>query len=434
MKFDTLSLLIHLEGLKMAILNQYTSIIVIFLSFTLSQSAHSNDSNINAVIGLSSSQVVERNLHNEKPQLPIERGSLLPLDNAFNGISFPIENHLSLWIQHINQEVKVEHKSRQLNFQGQLDQVTQNAFSLKINNTSVTLPISDFYLIPNVAASRSNDPKHSKFTGNITYQTPTISWQPKLSILFQNNAIKLVENALISNRSNKNLVLENPILHLSQSSNSNVKFKTERLSVMASDSIAAVNYSNDEIIIPLNNRNVELSPFTEYLTPIQQQTLPILKRTLKSSISTYPQFLGELSLQFTQTYEVKLSKETLPGSYQTYWQKQNLYLPSNNIFLEKTRLDQTLELTPNQSHDIESTLKLVNASGRKLPISQTWELTLKNLSKEKKNYQINHNMNGIIANITGSPSEPNGIHSRQFVGALPAQQTKVLRYTVTLTQ
>ncbi len=403
-------------------------------SLSLSQQAYSNNDNINAVIGLHSSQIVELNLHNDKPQLPITKGSLLPLDDFFKGISLPIENYVSQWVQHLNQDVKVEHKTRQLNFQGQLAEVTQSEFSLKINQALVKFPISDFYLIPNTATQSSNSPKHSTFTGDITYQTPVLTWQPKLSILFQNDEIKLIENALISNNSNQYIMLDNPVLHLSQSTHSNVRFKTERLSAMASDSAPSVNYSNDEVIIPLVDSKIELSPFTDYLTPIQQQTLPILKRTLKSDISTYPQFLGELSLQFRQSYKVKLSKEALPGNYQTYWKNQNHYLPSNTISLDKTRLGQQLELTPNQNHDIKSTLKLVSATGRRLPLSQTWELTLENMSKNKQDYQVNHNMNGIVTNTTGSPSEPNGVHSRQFIGTLSAQQTKTLRYTVTLTQ
>lgn len=407
---------------------------VVSISLLASSYSSANETNINAVIGLSSSQIVEQNLQNAEPKLPITGGSLLPLDKNFIGISTPLDNHLTHWIKHLNQEVKVEHKSRSLNFQGLLTQVSQNTFFLKINETSVQLPISDFYLISNIKTPRSKQETKNTYTGNITYQTQTLSWQPKLSILFQDNSVKLIENALISNLSNKNLTLDSPILHLSQTPNQSIRFKTERLYASAADSSPSVNFSNDEIIIPLNNRRVEIEPLSEYLIPIQEQELPILKRTLKSDITTHPQFLGEQSMRFQEAYEVKLTKETLPGNYQTYWQKEDLFLPSNNLFLEKTRLDQILALTPNQSHDIEGKLTLINASGRSLPLSQTWELSIKNLSRERKDYSIVHNMNGIISNTTGTASEPNGIHSRRFIGTLSPKQTKTLRYTVTLTQ
>ncbi|MCZ2720527.1 hypothetical protein O1D97_02405 [Marinomonas sp. 15G1-11] len=434
MKFVTLYLLINLEGLKMTHINQYSYAAAISFSLLASNYGYSTEANINAVIGLGSSQIVEQNLQSAEPQLPITSGSLLPLDSMFTGISTALDNHLTQWIKHLNQEVKVEHKSRDLSFQGQLTQVTQATFALIINKKSVLLPISDFYLIPSNSPSQLNHTEKNTYTGNITYQTPSLSWQPKLSILFQEDFVKLIENALISNLSNKNLTLQDPILHLSQTPSSNVRFKSERAFAVADMASPSVNYANDEIIIPLNNRKLDIEPLTEYLIPIQQQKLKILKRTIKSTVSTHPQFLGEQTLGFQQAYEVKLDKETLPGNYQTYWQQQDLYLPSNNIFLEQTRLDQILELTPNQSHDLEGKLTLVNASGRSLPLSQTWELEIKNLSVQKQNYNISHNMNGIITNTSGAMSEPNGIHSRRFIGSLPPKQTKTLRYTVTLTQ
>jgi len=406
----------------------------ISISLLTCNHSYANETNINAVIGLGSSQIVEQNLQNKEPKLPITGGSLLPLDKNFTGISSALDNHLTHWIKHLNQEVKVEHKTRALNFQGQLTQVTQNTFSLKINAKSVQLPISDFYLIPSTKTSQVNDKTQNTYTGNITYQTQSLSWQPKLSILFQDNSVKLIENALISNLSNKNITLHSPILHLSQTPNQNIRFKTERLYSAAADASPSVSYANDEIIIPLMNRELDIEPLSEYLIPIQEQELSIIKRTLKSDVATHPQFLGEQSMRFQQAYEVKLTQETLPGNYQTYWQKGELFLPSSALFLEKTRLDQTLELSPNQSHDVEGELKLINASGRSLPLSQTWELSLKNLSTERKDYSITHNMNGIISNTSGASSEPNGIHSRRFIGTLSPKQTKTLRYTVTLTQ
>ena len=387
------------------------------------------NASLQAVIGLNQSQIVEQQLHKGKTSLPISNSSLLPLDAEFSSFSFPLENTNSQWQKQLNRVVKVEHKQRNLTLQGTLTQVTANLFELTNNTTSSLLPQNDFYLL--AVETNATDPQQNTYSGAVSYQTNALTWQPKLSILLTNRAVTLIEQALITNHSSQSIALQEPVLHHANIGQPFAVAKTERFFSAASDSLS-VDYSDNEITIPLVDRTITIAALSQTLIPLQQQSLVITAHKHQARINTYPQFLGQQAIPFTQQIEAVLKHDTLPGQYQTYWLRNELLLPSNPVTLDTMRQDAKIHISPNKSQDVTAQLTLVNATSQTLPMTQTWQLEINNHANEIREYQIEHRMNGIITQVKGDPSTPSGVDARWFEGKLPAKGSVTLHYSVVL--
>lgn len=351
---------------------------------------------IKAVIGLNSSQLIEELSQNTRLSLTPIEGSIIPLLNtqpiALGQIYEPGKN----WQRYINQSVKVISRQNQNQHEGRLLSSNHELFDILIDGERFQLNKSDYNLVlPYKGETLS--PSFS-IKDQFTYQSHDLSWQPQLSIFLDDEHATLKQNALIKNMAFNDVILAHPILQLKQHQNAPSPMEKMSLNVrgasMMSDA-AGVDYVNNEITVP-THQDIALKARQTLLFPFKEQKLKIEHSRLVAELYPNPRSSAEQSVSLEQQADLILKQDAMPGNYQTFWQHQDYLLPAGTTQLAHLRQGNKVTLTINQSQDVQAQFKLIKASSFKLPSTQTWQITLKNLSNKNQTIELFHNANGLI--------------------------------------
>lgn len=405
--------------------------IILCTVFGTSTTVFGANNHVNAAIGLTSSQITESQLNNNEFSFPPLFESIVPLEKNFAAFNSPVPSNDLAWEKQLQLDIKVEHKIRDLSYVGRLIHVDHQYFTLLLNNNPTTLPKSDFYLIPMFAPNKGAT--NGTLTGPVTYQTHELHWQPKLTIIVENNQVRLLEQVLITNQSVNKITIKEPILHLSQSQPDVFHPQEKRLSLMQADA-QAVQYAANEITIPFTNKVLTLTPLSRVLVSINQQNLPIKDHFNQANVNTSVYSNETVTLLFDAVYQAQLKNDSIPGMYSSFIKTGDTYLPTKVLNLDKLRKQQTIEFSPNVSQEIQGELTLVSSSARSFPATQVWQLTLRNLSNQRQSYRVHHAMNGVITAYSGAEASKTMSGSKIFIGQLTPNQTLTLNYQVTLIQ
>lgn len=373
---------------------------------TLSATPLAAQNTVKAVIGLNSSQLIESLEHNTALTLTPIQGSIIPLIN-----SQPIEIGQIIeqgknWQSYINQTIKVMNRHQPQSYEGRLLSTQNDLFEILVGKQILQLNLEDYNLV-RPDTGRGDGPSFN-INDKVTYQSGQVSWQPQLSIFLDDEYATLKQNALIRNTSYKDIQLAQPILQLKQYQHSPAPMETLgtnlRSMSMAKDS-TGVDYINNEITVP-TNQDILLSARQTLLFPFKQQKLKITHSRLIAEHYANPRSSVEQSIQFQQHADLILQQDAMPGSYQTFWHHQDYLLPAGTTELAHLRQGNKVTLKINQSQDIQAYFKLVKASTLKLPATQTWQISLANLSNQNQVIEFYHNANGLITSVkTLAPSE-----------------------------
>lgn len=390
---------------------------------------------LHAVIGPSGSTIVEE----VKAGLPLSMvplsDTLMPLSDHFPLLSTPMESDFVHWQSQMNNKVKVVHHSRDLAFQGTLSGLTSDRFELDTGDATLRLPINDFYLIP-LSGRPAPTEISMPFDGKLAYQTEQLFWQPKLSLLLQQDKVAILQQAKISNRSSHSLTLESPILgqETPRPAPQPVYMRKNLGQMeMASADFAEVAYENNQALVPIKGR-VSLPPFSHSLVPIDRQEQRVESLEHHASVRTHPGWLGKQTLQFEYQLKFKLDHDVLPGNYQTYWVRDGYLIPANATQLESLRKGETLSITPGKSEDISSELSLIQASSQTLPTTQTWRWKVSNHSNKPQTLVLDHQMSALIKSFSGLNAETLSADTRRIQHTVPANSELELTYRVDLTR
>lgn len=386
------------------------------------------------VIERNGSQVTENlNSAAELSFTPVA-GSIIPIGKNYAPFQLPelYNSERRNWSDHLGQPVRVEHKSRDLSLEGTLEAVNERYFTLSVKRVSANYPLNDFYLVPTLAASKSRTTLN--YQGLLTYQTSDILWQPELTMIIEDQDITLVQQANIQNNSSQDVNLDSVLLHYSQ--NSHVVRPMMMKSAMASDmalesSAPATEYNNSEITLELNQ--LTLPAASQTLVDLGKTNSRISSRSNVSTIYSYPS-ATKLNLSFTQQIRFDSPKDLIPGMYQTLWHKKPYYLQGNPVTVKDTREGAEVEVMLNRSLDLTGDITLVTESQNQRSKTQTWELTLKNLSKQPQQYAISHRLEAPIRELSLRSLEQVDAQSVALNGTLAPNTTYQVRYTVTLDQ
>ena len=383
---------------------------------------------IDAVIGLSNSQIVESN-----PTLSLTpiSGTLLPLQDNFAPITHLQNDSSTNWINEVGQEVRVEHKQRDLNYTGTLTQIQQNnrTMWLSINGRLTQLPLDDFYLIPLEKSEPQKDQAALAFP--VSYQTNQLSWSPQLSLIFENNQVTLSQQALLSNHSNTQIDIRKSLLHYSNNASSQ-RLKIERSSLAMGDMKQEVNYQDNEISYPLKENSLSISPYSNTLISLPSSKSKIEKQTQQANLYTYGNSSGKIDLNFYNTVRFSLPKDGFPGTYKTFWKKGDLLIPSDTISLNTIRANNPLTVTTNKSQDVSGYLTLVSATSEKLPTTQVWTATIENHSDKAQQYSVEHSTNSIVELLESDMATQSNAKGINLSGSIKANSTKTLTYKIEL--
>lgn len=383
---------------------------------------------IDAVIGLSNSQIVENN-----PTISLSpiSGTLLPLQDNFSPITHLQNDSSTNWINEVGQEVRVEHKQRDLNYTGTLTQIQQNnrTMWLSINGRLTQLPLDDFYLIPLEKAKPKKDQAILEFP--VSYQTNQLSWSPQLSLIFENNQVTLSQQALLSNHSNTQIDIQKSLLHYSNNANPQ-RFKVERNSLAMSDMKQEINYQDNEISYPLEENSLSISPYSNTLISLPSSKSKIDKQTQQANLYTYGNSSGKIDLNFYNTVRFSLPKDGFPGVYKTFWKKGDLLIPSGTITLNTVRANNPITVTTNKSQDVTGYLTLVSATSEKLPTTQVWTATIENHSDKAQQYSVEHSSNSIVELLEGDSATQSNAKGINLSGSIKANSTKTITYKIEL--
>ncbi|SBS32131.1 hypothetical protein MSP8887_01649 [Marinomonas spartinae] len=396
---------------------------------------------LRAVIGLNNSQVTENTRTSSDLSLNPISGSLLPLDKNFHPLIQSIQSNFPNWSKALGQTVQVDSKQRDLSYSGKLTKINAShlTFTLDIDGHKTQLPINDFYLIPqqkNPSDSSTPGAKKDSYRGKISYQSNQLSWSPKRVLIINKDHISIINMANIENRSTNTITLKNSLLHYAHSKTP--LFKTERNTtlMMNASTDRHVDYSDSEITYPI--KEITLPPNTHLLTQISKETVSIDKSISEATV--YSASVADTTeLQFQNSLTFTLKQASLPGSYQTYWQRDGLLIPSDSVSIPLARAKQTLHITTNNNLDMTGQLTLVHASSRKLPATQKWKLTLKNHSNEPRSFLLTQHTRGVINSVEDeSPSageiKKHSANSVQLTGTLTANESKTIFYTVKINE
>jgi len=382
---------------------------------------------INAVIGLSNSQVVESG---QQISLVPNIGTLLPLQDNF----LPISNLQNVthknWFDEIGQKVRVEHKQRDLSYTGVLASIenNENSFLISINKKLTSLPMSDFYLIP---LEKGDNTQVTTIPYQISYQTNQLSWTPQLSLIFDNNQVSVLQQAILHNSSSSIIEIQDSLLHYSRTATPQV-FKAER-SLMAMDSAnQGIEYQENEISYPLNGPILSIAPYSNTLYSLPSSSSSIDSRVQTGSLYTHSNSAGKIDVSFYNKLEFTLEQDGLPGEYKTFWKRSNLLIPGNSVTLNTVRKNNSVEVITNKSQDITGYITLVESSSKKLPSVQTWEATIQNHSNQEQDYSIVQNTNGIIQVLEKSDVTQLNANSIEISGKIKANSKKTLTYKIEL--
>lgn len=382
---------------------------------------------INAVIGLSNSQIVESG---QKISLNPNAGTLLPLQDNFLPISNLQNAANKNWFNEIGHKIRVEHKQRDLNYTGVLTSIENNesTFLISISNRLTSLPLSDFYLIP---LAKNDSSETTTIPYQISYQTNQLSWTPQLSLIFDNNQVSLSQQAILHNSSSSIIEIQNSLLHYSRTSAPKV-FKAER-SLMAMDSAnQSVDYQDNEISYPLNGPILSIAPYSNTLYSLPSSQTVIDSKVQAGSLYTHNNSTGKIDITFYNRLGFRLVQDGLPGEYKTFWKRDNLLIPGNSITLNTVRANNSVEVTTNKSQDITGYIRLIESSSKKLPSIQTWEATIQNHSNQEQNYSIEQNTNAIVKILEKNNLTQLNANSIEISGKIKANSKRIITYKVEL--
>ncbi|NLQ16063.1 hypothetical protein HGG82_00315 [Marinomonas sp. M1K-6] len=384
-------------------------------------------SSIHAVIGLDSSQVVE---DSQQLSLTPTPSTLFPLQENFAPITH-LENHFDKnWFDEIGRKVTVEHKHRKLNYTGLLTKIEPNnrSFLLMINDRPTTLPLDDFYLIP---LEKADINKTLKPAYQVTYQTDQLAWTPQLSLIFENDQVSVSQQALLHNHSSSTIKIQDSLLHYARNATPRL-FKAERSTLAMSADQSSIDYQDNEISYPIGHDTLTIAPYSNTLIPLPSSASKISKLTHTAQVYTQSNHAGEADLNFYANLRFVLQDDGLPGTYKTFWKRENLLIPGNTAQLNTVRKDHTVNITTNKSQDITGYLTLVSVSSQKLPSTQVWRATIENHADKAQNYAITQNTNGIIEVLEGNGVTKTNANSLLIEGKIEAHSKQTITYKVAL--
>ncbi|MGJ8646487.1 MAG: hypothetical protein ACSHXJ_06295 [Marinomonas colpomeniae] len=382
---------------------------------------------INAVIGLTNSQIVESG---QQISLEPNAGTLLPLQDDFLPISNLQNAANKNWFDEIGQKIRVEHKQRDLSYTGVLTSIENNerSFLISINDRLTSLPLNDFYLIP---LEKSDNSETTSIPYKISYQTNQLSWTPQLSLIFDNDQVSLSQQAILQNSSSSTIEIQDSLLHYSRTSAPKV-FKAER-SLMAMDSSKqSVEYQDNEISYPLDGPMLSIAPYSNTLFSLPSSRSSIDSKIQAGSLYTHNNSSGKIDVTFYNTLGFTLEQDGLPGEYKTFWKRGNLLIPGNTVALNTVRENNSVEVITNKSQDIIGYMTLIESSSKKLPSIQTWEATIQNHSNEEQHYSIKQNTNSIITVLEKNKVTQLNANSIEVSGKIKANSKKTITYNIEL--
>lgn len=382
------------------------------------------------VIEQHGSQITESLDHTNELSFSPNEGTIVPLDKRFNAFQLPdfFDNQKSNWSRHLGQPIRVEHRSRDLSFEGILVAVNDQFFTLSVQKITAEYPINDFYLIPKQAPS--SNPNTLTYQGLLTYETSDLSWSPELIMLIDDQSVTLVQQAKIQNNASHNVALGRALLHYTQSdARPRPMMMKAMTSDMALESAPSTNYQQGEITLELTN--LELPASSKTLVDLGKTNSQIVSRRNASNIISYPSST-KIPLIFSQQISFNSPKDLLPGNYQTLWSKSPYMVQGNQVMLNNTREGTEVEVELNKSLDLTGDLTLMTESKESNTITQTWELTVKNLSKLPQSFSIQHTLQGNIKEISLRSIEQVASNSLKMLGQVDANGTQQIRYTVVM--
>lgn len=382
------------------------------------------------VIEPNSSQVTETLEGQDSLSFTPMRGTILPVGKAYSPFQLPNfdTSERRSWTDHIGQPVRVEHKQRDFALEGTLESVSGNVFTLSVKRVAGTYPLSDFYLVPKLAASSSRSSLN--YQGRITYQTSDLSWRPELSMIINDRDITLIQQASIDNQASNDLELEKVLLHYRQGSIARPMMKSAMTDQVRMESAApSTDYSNSEITLELEQ--ITLPAASETLVDLGQTSSRIENRRNVATTYSYPS-ASKLPLSFQQEITFSSPKDLIPGRYQTIWYKDPYYVQGNQVHLRNTRENADITVQLNRSLDLKGDLILVTESKDEDRITQTWELTLENLSPLPQDYRITHQLQGSLEDVSLRSLERTAANEVALSGTLSANADYQVRYTVDL--
>lgn len=380
------------------------------------------------VIEQHSSQVTEQlTAHSNLSFTPI-KGTIVPLDKHYPSFQLPDfqNNERRNWREHLGQPVRVEHKNRDLSFQGILESISENTFTLNTRGVTASYPMTDFYLIPTQPALQTR--KKLNYQGQVTYQTADLSWQAMLSLIIEDKKVILKQQASIKNNASDSIKLNQALLHYNQH-NDIIRPMLRRDTMEASISAPNTDYSNSEITLELTN--LSLAAASETLVDLGQHSAQISHRSSIANVVSTPSS-SKLPLNFSQQITFNSPKDLIPGDYQTLWRKQPYLVRGNQTHLKDVRENTPVQVQLNRSLDLVGNLTLIDESSNSTTITQTWLVELKNLSRYDQAYQIVHHTSWPIKDISLGSAKKTAANSATLKGRLAANSTYQTRYTVKL--
>lgn len=383
---------------------------------------------INAVIGLNNSQIIE---HNETISLQPNEGTLFPLEENFSPIIYPTLGSNRNWLNEIGKKIRIEHKHRDLSYTGTLIKLEQNTllFSIEINGKLTTLPLNDFYLIPHEQHTEHKYPNQTSYA--MSYQSSQFSWSPQLNLVLENGSISVYQQAMLQNRSDSEIILEDSILHYSRTESPQL-LKVERASLAMDSTSPTVTYQENEIVYPINADKLTLPPYSSLLYALPSSKSKIENQKQVANIYTHNN-TGELKLNFENQINFTFEQDGFPGQYKVFWKKDKLLIPANTVTLETVRTGHSTNIITNKSQDLTGHLTLLSASSKKYPSTQTWQVTLINHSDQIQHYSIEQTTNGILTLVEGSNINQISANAVELSGVIEAKSQKTLQYKITLT-
>lgn len=384
---------------------------------------------IRAVIDAQNSQIVENIAPSKTPSLSVNQGSLLPLVANFSPVTQIHPANYHDWSSQVGYQVTVDSKQRDLSYSGELVNIEQpnGSFALKVNNTLITLPMNDFYLIPTKAHSLHKS-DIAQYPSIVSYKSNDISWTPKRTLIFVNGLVSIINSAEIHNRSTHAITLNKSLLHYSPISMMRAKALQSTMRLNESD--ASPSYANSEVTYPLGTTHLKANSDT--LVKLIRLESNIEKSQHSATIFTSLSDSGNMPLTFQNTLYFTLNSAALPGQYQTFWQRNGLLIPSNSTNINSARAKQEIRVVTNKSFDLTGNLSLISSTSQKLPTTQFWELTISNHANKPQSYFITQNTQGIISNVEGANINKKTASSLEMKGELQANKTQKIRYQIHL--
>ncbi|GAB3484399.1 hypothetical protein [Marinomonas epiphytica] len=404
--------------------------------FALSITAPAFAAPLQAVIGLNSSTIFEQTVSQTGPQLKPIPASLASLSAQHTAISLPQDTPYRPWLEALLQKVKVDHKQGDISYLGKLIHVDNQLaqFSLQTELGTMQLPIADFYLLPlEGSQNKHQSSSYGHFPEQVYYQTNQLSWSPQLRLIIQEDTVTIYQNALLHNNSDKNIMIDQGILHLSH--DNPIRPVSRKLALESAADMSPIQYSNNEISYSLETSKLTLAAFSDLVYPLRTSQNPITDRQHRARLPAYGQRGYKQPIPFNSYLTVSLIEDTMPGEYQTFWRRGTLLLPANHNVLSHARQGQSIEIQTAKSQDIKGTLTLVDSSSNRLPSTQTWELELTNLSDQPQHYALTQQTQGVIKQLIAKQEvKKQTANSLNLEGTLKANEVKRVRYKIELEQ